>query len=86
MGWFPSKKITYDIERNYFGYVMPKLIILNYYKLKFWLKIYSYPEILYSSHAKTRVVIGGSLERHMSMILHVMHYHNIAVDFMVGAT
>jgi hypothetical protein len=22
----------------------------------------------------------------MSMILHVMHYHNIAVDFMVGAT
>jgi UDP-N-acetylmuramate: L-alanyl-gamma-D-glutamyl-meso-diaminopimelate ligase len=36
---------------------------------------------------KTRVVIGGSHSKTTitSMILHVMHYHDIAVDYMVGA-
>ena len=52
------------------------------------LKIYSYPEFLYEqSKTKTRVVIGGSHGKTTitSMILHVMHYHNIEVDYMVGA-
>ena len=52
------------------------------------LKIYSYPEFLYEqSKNKTRVVIGGSHGKTTitSMILHVMNYHNIAVDYMVGA-
>jgi UDP-N-acetylmuramate: L-alanyl-gamma-D-glutamyl-meso-diaminopimelate ligase len=52
------------------------------------LKIYSYPEFLYEqSKNKTRVVIGGSHGKTTitSMILHVMHYHNIEVDYMVGA-
>ena len=52
------------------------------------LKIYSYPEFLYE-HAKnkTRVVIGGSHGKTTitSMILHVLNYHNINVDYMVGA-
>ena len=52
------------------------------------LKIYSYPEFLYEqSKHKTRVVIGGSHGKTTitSMILHVMHYHNRDVDYMVGA-
>nr|WP_298929021.1 Mur ligase family protein [uncultured Allomuricauda sp.] len=51
-------------------------------------KIYSYPEFLYEqSKYKTRVVIGGSHGKTTitSMILHVLHYHDIAVDYMVGA-
>ncbi|MBD0778198.1 peptidoglycan synthetase [Maribacter sp. ANRC-HE7] len=50
--------------------------------------IYSYPEFLYEqSKNKTRVVIGGSHGKTTitSMILHVLNYHNIAVDYMVGA-
>jgi UDP-N-acetylmuramate: L-alanyl-gamma-D-glutamyl-meso-diaminopimelate ligase len=52
------------------------------------LKIYSYPEFLYEqSKNKTRVVIGGSHGKTTitSMILHVMHYHDKEVDYMVGA-
>ncbi len=52
------------------------------------LKIYSYPEFLYEqSKEKTRVVIGGSHGKTTitSMILHVLHYHDRNVDYMVGA-
>ena len=52
------------------------------------LTIYSYPEFLYEqAKNKTRVVIGGSHGKTTitSMILHVMHYHNRDVDYMVGA-
>ena len=52
------------------------------------LTIYSYPEFLYEqSKNKTRVVIGGSHGKTTitSMILHVMHYHEKEVDYMVGA-
>ena len=50
--------------------------------------IYSYPEFLYEqSKNKTRVVIGGSHGKTTitSMILHVLNYHGIEVDYMVGA-
>lgn len=52
------------------------------------LKIYSYPEFLFEhSKNKTRVVIGGSHGKTTitSMILHVLNYHDMKVDFMVGA-
>lgn len=52
------------------------------------LTIYSYPEFLYEqAKNKTRVVIGGSHGKTTitSMILHVMHYHDKEVDYMVGA-
>ena len=52
------------------------------------LKIYSYPEFLYEqSKFKTRVVIGGSHGKTTitSMILHVLHYFNRDIDYMVGA-
>ncbi|WP_440881887.1 UDP-N-acetylmuramate--L-alanine ligase [Tenacibaculum sp. C7A-26P2] len=52
------------------------------------LKIYSYPEFLYEhSRMKTRVVIGGSHGKTTitSMILHVLKYHEVDTDYMVGA-
>ena len=87
LGWFPEK-ITADIEAIILGMHAkadnPELLKAQ----ELGLKIYSYPEFLYEqSKNKTRVVIGGSHGKTTitSMILHVMHYHNIEVDYMVGA-
>jgi UDP-N-acetylmuramate: L-alanyl-gamma-D-glutamyl-meso-diaminopimelate ligase len=87
MGWF-SEKITSDIEAVILGMHAkadnPELLKAQ----ELGLKIYSYPEFLYEqSKNKTRVVIGGSHGKTTitSMILHVMHFHNIEVDYMVGA-
>ena len=87
MGWFPEK-ITSDIDAIILGMHAkadnPELLKAQ----ELGLKIYSYPEFLYEqSKNKTRVVIGGSHGKTTitSMILHVMHYHNIEVDYMVGA-
>ena len=87
MGWFPEK-ITQVIEAIILGMHAkadnPELLKAK----ELGLKIYSYPEFLYEqSKNKTRVVIGGSHGKTTitSMILHVMHYHNIEVDYMVGA-
>ena len=87
LGWFPEK-ITTDLEAIILG-MHAKEDNLELLKAKeLGLKIYSYPEFLYEqSKNKTRVVIGGSHGKTTitSMILHVMHYHNIEVDYMVGA-
>lgn len=87
MGWFPEK-ITSDIQAIILGMHAkadnPELLKAQ----QLGLKIYSYPEFLYEqSKNKTRVVIGGSHGKTTitSMILHVMNFHNIAVDYMVGA-
>ena len=51
-------------------------------------KIYSYPEFLYEqSKNKNRIVIGGSHGKTTitSMILHVLQFHDIKSDYMVGA-
>ena len=87
LGWFPEK-ITADIDSIILGMHAkadnPELLKAQ----ELGLKIYSYPEFLYEqSKNKTRVVIGGSHGKTTitSMILHVMHYHNIEVDYMVGA-
>ncbi|RZV61716.1 MAG: peptidoglycan synthetase [Flavobacteriaceae bacterium] len=86
-GWFP-KKITENLDAIVLGMHAkednPELIKAQ----ELGLKIYSYPEFLYEqSKYKTRVVIGGSHGKTTitSMILHVMHYHNREVDYMVGA-
>jgi len=86
-GWFPEK-ITIDLDAIVLGMHAkadnPELLKAQELNLK----IYSYPEFLYEqSKHKTRVVIGGSHGKTTitSMILHVMHYHNIEVDYMVGA-
>lgn len=87
LGWF-SERITPDIEAIILGMHAkadnPELLKAQ----ELGLKIYSYPEFLYEqSKNKTRVVIGGSHGKTTitSMILHVMNYHNVKVDYMVGA-
>ncbi|PKA83450.1 UDP-N-acetylmuramate: L-alanyl-gamma-D-glutamyl-meso-diaminopimelate ligase [Ulvibacter sp. MAR_2010_11] len=86
-GWFPEK-ITKDIDAVILGMHAkgdnPELLKAK----ELGLTIYSYPEFLYEeAKNKTRVVIGGSHGKTTitSMILHVMHYHNKDVDYMVGA-
>ncbi|TJY37156.1 UDP-N-acetylmuramate--L-alanine ligase [Pontimicrobium aquaticum] len=86
-GWFPEK-ITQNLDAIVLGMHAkadnPELLKAQ----ELQLKIYSYPEFLYEqSKNKTRVVIGGSHGKTTitSMILHVMHYHDRDVDYMVGA-
>ena len=86
-GWFPEK-ITTQLDAIVLGMHAkadnPELLKAQ----ELGLKIYSYPEFLYEqSKFKTRVVIGGSHGKTTitSMILHVMHYFNRDLDYMVGA-
>ena len=86
-GWFPEKIHT-GIDAVILGMHAKKdnLELLKAQELG--LKIYSYPEFLFEqSKNKTRVVIGGSHGKTTitSMILHVLNYHERAVDYMVGA-
>ncbi|MCQ0111062.1 UDP-N-acetylmuramate: L-alanyl-gamma-D-glutamyl-meso-diaminopimelate ligase [Zhouia amylolytica] len=86
-GWYPEK-ITSDLDAVILGMHAkednPELLKAQ----ELGVKIYSYPEFLYEqSKEKTRVVIGGSHGKTTitSMILHVLNYHDIEVDYMVGA-
>lgn len=86
-GWFPEK-VSSNLDAIVLGMHAkadnPELLKAQ----ELGLKIYSYPEFLYEqSKHKTRVVIGGSHGKTTitSMILHVMHYHDRDVDYMVGA-
>jgi len=86
-GWFPEK-ISSNLDAVILGMHAkednPELLKAK----ELGLKIYSYPEYLYEhSKNKTRVVIGGSHGKNTitAMILHVMHYHQKEVDYMVGA-
>ena len=87
IGWFPEK-ITSDITAVILGMHAradnPELIRAK----ELGLKIYSYPEYIYeATKNKTRIVIGGSHGKTTitAMILHVMHFHKIETDFLVGA-
>ena len=86
-GWYPDK-ITSNLDAVVVG-MHAKADNKELLKAQdLGLKIYSYPEFLYEqSKFKTRVVIGGSHGKTTitSMILHVLHYFNRDVDFMVGA-
>ncbi|TMU57599.1 UDP-N-acetylmuramate--L-alanine ligase [Flagellimonas algicola] len=86
-GWFPEK-LNNDLDAVVLGMHAkadnPELLKAQ----ELGLKIYSYPEFLYEqSKHKTRVVIGGSHGKTTitSMILHVLNYNDIDVDYMVGA-
>lgn len=86
-GWFPEK-ITADLDAVILGMHAHEDNLELAKAKELGLKIYSYPEYLYEqSKDKTRVVIGGSHGKTTitSMILHVLHYHEIEVDYMVGA-
>ena len=87
MGWFPLK-----IDKNIDAVILGMHAKADNPELKhaqdLGVKIYSYPEFIYE-HAKdkTRVVVGGSHGKTTitSMILHVLHYHDREVDFLIGA-
>lgn len=86
-GWFPEK-IHADLDAVILGMHAkednPELLKAK----ELGVTIYSYPEFLYEqSKNKTRVVIGGSHGKTTitSMILHVLNYHDVNVDYMVGA-
>lgn len=87
LGWFPdklNKEVSAVILGMHAKADNPELLRAQ----ALGLKIYSYPEFLYEqSKDKTRVVIGGSHGKTTitSMILHVLNYHQIKVDYMVGA-
>ncbi len=86
-GWF-QEKITEDIDAVILGMHAKEDNEELLRAQELGLKIYSYPEFLYEqSKNKTRVVIGGSHGKTTitSMILHVLHYHDKDVDYMVGA-
>lgn len=86
-GWFPEKihaRLDAVILGMHAKADNPELLKAQ----EMGLKIYSYPEFLYEqSKYKTRVVIGGSHGKTTitSMILHVLKYNDIEVDYMVGA-
>ena len=87
MGWFPEK-ITKNLDAVILGMHAkadnPELLKAQ----ELGIELFSYPEFLYEqSKFKTRVVIGGSHGKTTitSMILHVLHYHDKEVDYMVGA-
>ena len=87
MGWFPEK-ITTDLSCVILGMHArvdnPELAKAQ----ALGIKIYSYPEFIYSqSLHKQRVVIAGSHGKTSitSMILHVLKFHNRKFDYMVGA-
>jgi len=86
-GWFPER-ITEKLDAIILGmHAMkdnPELARAKELNLK----IYSYPEYIYeASKDKIRVVIGGSHGKTTitSMIMHVLNYHKIKHDYMVGA-
>jgi len=86
-GWFPEK-ITTNLDAVILGMHAKEDNPELHKAQELGLTIYSYPEFLYEqSKHKTRVVIGGSHGKTTitSMILHVMHYHDKEVDYMVGA-
>jgi UDP-N-acetylmuramate: L-alanyl-gamma-D-glutamyl-meso-diaminopimelate ligase len=86
-GWFPEK-ITADLDAVILGMHArsdnPELMRANEMRIK----IFSYPEFLYDqTKEKTRVVIGGSHGKTTitSMVMHVLNYHEVDFDYMVGA-
>lgn len=93
-GLLPSKEgwqtdnITPDLDAVILGMHArkdnPELLKATEMKLP----IYSYPEFLYQqSKNKTRVVIAGSHGKTTisAMILHVLGFHDMDTDFMIGA-
>jgi UDP-N-acetylmuramate: L-alanyl-gamma-D-glutamyl-meso-diaminopimelate ligase len=87
IGWQPqeiTKNLDYVILGMHARPDNPELAQAQ----KLGLKVVSYPEFIYQqSKNKTRVVIAGSHGKTTitAMVLHVLHYHQKEVDYMVGA-
>jgi UDP-N-acetylmuramate: L-alanyl-gamma-D-glutamyl-meso-diaminopimelate ligase len=86
-GWFPEK-ITADLEAVILGMHAridnPELVKAQELNIP----IYSFPQYVYEqSKDKIRVVISGSHGKTTitSMILHVLQFHQVKFDYLVGA-
>jgi UDP-N-acetylmuramate: L-alanyl-gamma-D-glutamyl-meso-diaminopimelate ligase len=86
-GWFPNR-ITPNLDAVILGMHAltgnPEL----QKALQLGIKVYSYPEFLYSQTAdKTRVVIAGSHGKTTitAMIMHVLQHNGYKFDYMVGS-
>ncbi len=87
IGWFPER-LNKELDAVILGMHArsdnPELIRAK----ELGLKVFSYPEYLYEqSKDKKRIVIGGSHGKTTitAMLLHVLKYHKVDFDFMVGA-
>ncbi len=87
IGWFPEK-LNSQVEAVILGMHAradnPELLRAQ----ELGLKLFSYPEYIYEqTKDKTRIVIGGSHGKTTitSMILHVLNFHGIDCDYLVGA-
>lgn len=86
-GWFPEKLDT-NIEAIILGMHARKDNPELLKALELGIKVYSYPEYLFSQTSdKLRVVVGGSHGKTSvtSMIMHALRYADKNYDFMVGA-
>jgi len=86
-GWFPEK-ISDKLDAIILGMHARKDNSELLRAQELGLKIFSYPEYIYSQCInKTRVVIGGSHGKTSitAMVLHVFNYFNMNFDYMVGA-
>ena len=87
LGWFPElidKEIDFIVLGMHAKKDNPELLKA----LDLDCKIYSYPELIFEfSKSKTRITIGGSHGKTTvsSMILHVLNFYNIKVDYLLGA-
>lgn len=87
LGWFPElidKEIDLIVLGMHAKKDNPELLKA----LDLDCKIYSYPELIFEfSKSKTRITIGGSHGKTTvsSMILHVLNFYNIKVDYLLGA-
>jgi len=87
LGWFPElidKEIDFIVLGMHAKKDNPELLKAQ----ELDCKIYSYPELIFEfSKSKTRIIIGGSHGKTTvsSMILHVLDFNNIKVDYLLGA-
>jgi len=86
-GWFPEN-ISNDLDAIILGMHARKDNPELVRALELGLKVYSYPEYLYTQTTdKKRVVVGGSHGKTSvtSMIMHVLKVNGVDFDYMVGA-
>lgn len=87
LGWFPElidKEVDFIVLGMHAKKDNPELLKA----LDLDCKIYSYPELIFEfSKSKTRITIGGSHGKTTvsSMILHVLNFYDIKVDYLLGA-
>lgn len=86
-GWQPEL-ITTDIDAIILGMHARKDNPEIARAQELGLKIYSFPEYMYEqTKDKLRIVVGGSHGKTSTtaMILHVLNYHNLEFDYLVGS-